>query len=191
MIVFARECKSSGALRRLRSITLTVHQQLPMKEWKAGVIDLLSTSPLEVFQIYSTGAFLESPTTDDLWSQLILTHGKRLIRFSVHRMLISLEAIKTICMQCTTLEQLFIVVEPSSLVSSLYATKRSILSLYSATIGKMSLFCEEATNHTHKPPYRSPSGVIPRLTSDRSIVDYQPMQFDGNAVRMQCQGVAG
>lgn len=184
MAEFARQCNSSGVLKRLRSITLTVHQQLSMKEWIAGVIDLLSMSPLELFQIYSTGAFFESPMTDNLWSQLILTHGKRLIRFSVHRMLISLEAIKAICMQCTNLEQLFVVVEPTSLVSSLYATKRSILIFCSATIGKMSLFCQETTNYTHKLPHRSLHGVIPRLTSDRGIVDYQTMQFDSYAVRM-------
>src|SRR6266446_102876 len=113
MIQFAKQCNSSRVLKRLRSITLTVHQQLSMKDWITGIIDLLSTSPLELFQIYSTDAFFESPMTDGLWSQLVLTHGKRLTRFSVHRMLISLEAIKTICMQCINLEQLFVVVEPN------------------------------------------------------------------------------
>ena len=141
MTEFARQCNASGVLRRLRSITLTVHQQLPVKEWMASVIDLLSTSPLELFQIYSTGAFFESPITDNFWSQLIVTHGKQLTRFSVHRMLISLEAIKAICVQCTNLEQLFIVVESSSLVSSLYATEPSVLIFCLATIGEMSLFC--------------------------------------------------
>ncbi|KDR77013.1 hypothetical protein GALMADRAFT_225165 [Galerina marginata CBS 339.88] len=115
MATFARQCITSGTLTRLRSVTLTVQQQLPMKEWIAGVIDLLSTSPLELFQIYSTGAFFESPMTDNLWKQLISTHGKRLIRFSVHRMLISLEAINDICLNCNNLEQLFVVVEPASL----------------------------------------------------------------------------
>ncbi|KIM41347.1 hypothetical protein M413DRAFT_146971 [Hebeloma cylindrosporum] len=115
MAEFARQCNSSGVLKRLRSITLTVYQQLVMKEWITGVLDLLGDSPLELFQIYSTGAFFESPMTDNFWRQLVLTHGKRLTRFSVHRMLISLEAIKTICLQCTRLEQLFVVVEPSSL----------------------------------------------------------------------------
>ena len=123
MTEFARQCKSSGVLRRLHSITLTVDQQFPIKEWITGVIDLISTSPLELFQIYSTGAFFESPMTDNLCSQLVLAHGKRLTRFSVHRMLISLAAIKTICMQCTNLEQLFVVVEPGSLVCLSYDTK--------------------------------------------------------------------
>lgn len=116
MKLFASQCINSCALKRLRSVTLTVQQQVPMKEWISGVIDLLSLSPLELFQIYSTGAFFESPMTDDLWNKLISTHGNRLVRFSIHRMLISLEAIQNICVKCGNLEQLFVVVEPSSLV---------------------------------------------------------------------------
>ncbi|PPQ79027.1 hypothetical protein CVT25_002336 [Psilocybe cyanescens] len=115
MTLFANKCISHGTLNLLRSVTLTVHHQLPMKEWIAAVVHLISASPLELFQIYSTGAFFESPMTDNLWNQLIMTHGKRLVRFSVHRMLISLEAISNICRQCTNLEQLFVVVESTSL----------------------------------------------------------------------------
>ncbi|KAH9474448.1 hypothetical protein JR316_0012907 [Psilocybe cubensis] len=115
MFNFANKCVSHGSLNHLRSVTLTVHHQLPMKEWISAAVHLVSASPLELFQIYSTGAFFESPMTDDLWNQLISTHGRRLIRFSVHRMLISLEAIRSICRFCVNLEQLFIVVEPKLL----------------------------------------------------------------------------
>ncbi|KAF8152989.1 hypothetical protein B0H34DRAFT_87411 [Crassisporium funariophilum] len=115
MDVFASQCISSCALTRLRSITLTVHQQLPLNEWTKSVIKLLSASPLEFFQIYSTGVFFESPMTDIFWQQLISAHGQRLVRFSVHRMLIDLEAIMNICVKCINLEQLFVVVEPESL----------------------------------------------------------------------------
>ncbi|PPR07496.1 hypothetical protein CVT26_013465 [Gymnopilus dilepis] len=115
MQLFAKQCIDYDALRRLRSVTLTVQQQVSMKEWISGVIDLLSLSPLELFQIYSTGAFFESPMTDDMWQKLISAHGTRLVRFSIHRMLISLEAIRDICIKCINLEQLFVVVEPSSL----------------------------------------------------------------------------
>ncbi|KAF8902526.1 hypothetical protein CPB84DRAFT_1814867 [Gymnopilus junonius] len=106
---FASQCTKSGVLKRLRSVTLTVQQQVPMKEWISG--------------IYSTGAFFESPLTDDLWSKLILMHGTRLVRFSIHRMLISLEAIQNICVKCVNLEQLFVVVEPSSLVRFILCRK--------------------------------------------------------------------
>jgi hypothetical protein len=81
------------------------------------VTDLLSSDvPLEMFQVYSTGAFFESPMTKQFWSDIVTAHQDRLIRFSVHRMLISLESIEDICKRCTRLEQLFVVVEPNSLV---------------------------------------------------------------------------
>jgi hypothetical protein len=115
---FSQNCTRSGALAKLKSITLTVHQQLPLDIWMKDVLNLLSTAPLEKFQIYSSGPFFESPSTDHFWSQLVRTHGQRLVRFSVHRMLISLDAINAICVGCTSLEQLFVVVEPDSLVFS-------------------------------------------------------------------------
>ncbi|KAF8816309.1 hypothetical protein BYT27DRAFT_7184152 [Phlegmacium glaucopus] len=112
---FANECISSGALRRLRSITLTTYFQVSLLAWVKHVVHLLSASPLECFQIYSAGALLDSPIIDELWSQLIAAHGKRLLRISIHRMLISWEAIHSICVQCTGLEQLFLVVDPDFL----------------------------------------------------------------------------
>ncbi|KAF9460431.1 hypothetical protein BDZ94DRAFT_1169804 [Collybia nuda] len=111
----ADNCNKSSALALLRSITLTVHQQLSLETWMSDVLKLLSSAPLEKFQIYSSGAFFESPSTDHFWFQLVRSHGQRLVRFSVHRMLISLDAINAICVGCIVLEQLFVVVEPSSL----------------------------------------------------------------------------
>ena len=113
MAAFANLCISSGALRRLRSFTLTTYFQM---DWVKHVVHLLSDSPLEIFQIYSASLSLDCPVTDELWTRLILTHGKRLLRISIHRTLISWEAITTICVQCTKLEQLFLVVDPDLLV---------------------------------------------------------------------------
>ncbi|KAF9011769.1 hypothetical protein BDQ17DRAFT_1344798 [Cyathus striatus] len=115
MPILADRCTRNNTLSHLRSITLTVHQQLIMHEWMTSVLNLLSSSPLEVFQVYSTGAFFESPTTDDFWRKMVLAHGSRLTRLSVHRMLISLRAIREICEKCPSLGQLFIVVEPDYL----------------------------------------------------------------------------
>ena len=89
---------------------------MSLKDW---VVHLLSSSPLETFQVYSDGFSLDSPISNELWSQLILTHGKRLLRISVHRMLISWEAIHSICVQCTKLEELFLHVDPDLLVRRL------------------------------------------------------------------------
>jgi len=129
---FSYMCAQSGALAQLRSITLTVHQQLPLDTWMCNVLDLLSLAPLEIFQIYSTGAFFESPRTNDFWSQLVTTHGHRLRRFSVHRMLLSLDAIDDICRRCPSLEQFFLVLEPESLqmLGACLAQSRTLRSVH-------------------------------------------------------------
>ncbi|KAF9484062.1 hypothetical protein BDN70DRAFT_872961 [Pholiota conissans] len=114
MALFASRCTSTGALKRLCSITLTVHQQLSINEWAGDVLDLVADSPLERFQIYSTGASFEASATEELWKQLVVTHSGRLARISVHRMLISLDAIANICSRCVNLEELFIVMESGS-----------------------------------------------------------------------------
>ena len=116
MAKFSYWCAESGTLAQLRSITLTVHQQLPLDTWMDNVLVLLSLAPLEIFQIYSTDVFFESPSTNHFWFKLVTMHGHRLKRFSVHRMLVSLDAIDDICRRCTSLEQFFLVLEPGSLV---------------------------------------------------------------------------
>jgi hypothetical protein len=117
MFQFRLYCTQTNAFRRLRSITLTVNQQTPLETWMSEIAALLPESvPLEIFHIYSSGAFIEdSPLTERLWSELVAAHKDRLIRFSVHRMLISIHAIEDICRRCTKLEQLFVVIEQSSM----------------------------------------------------------------------------
>ncbi|KIK68548.1 hypothetical protein GYMLUDRAFT_68403 [Collybiopsis luxurians FD-317 M1] len=119
MFQFRLNCIRTNALRRLRSITLTVNAQTPLDIWTSEVIELLPASvPLETFQIYSSGAFIEeSPATEGLWAELVSAHKDRLTRFSVHRMLISIEAIEDVCRRCTKLEELFVVIEQSSIDS--------------------------------------------------------------------------
>ncbi|KAJ3887601.1 hypothetical protein GG344DRAFT_90404 [Lentinula edodes] len=114
---FTLYCNKTNALRRLRSITLTVNQQTSLNTWMNEVAALLpATVPLETFQMYSSGAFIEqSPATEQLWSHLLNAHQGHLTRFSIHRMLISLNTIEDVCLRCTNLEQLFVVIEPSSL----------------------------------------------------------------------------
>ncbi|KIY67243.1 hypothetical protein CYLTODRAFT_437122 [Cylindrobasidium torrendii FP15055 ss-10] len=106
---------ASNVLHTLRSFTVTVNHQTPLEQWTQDIFDLLLASPLEVFQIYSSGPVLESPPTVDLWKRIVSVHGKRLRRFSVHRMLIGMESIDDICRRCPNLKELFIVVEHQSL----------------------------------------------------------------------------
>ncbi|GAW06844.1 proteophosphoglycan ppg4 [Lentinula edodes] len=93
------------------------NQQTSLNTWMNEIAALLpATVPLETFQMYSSGAFIEqSPATEQLWSHLLNAHQGHLTRFSIHRMLISLNTIEDVCLRCTNLEQLFVVIEPSSL----------------------------------------------------------------------------
>ena len=95
---------------------MTTYFQMYLKDSVKHIVRLLSDSPLEIFQIYSAVLSMDCPVTDELWTQLLLAHGNRLLRISVHRTLISWEAVHSICVQCTKLEQLFLVVEPNFLV---------------------------------------------------------------------------
>jgi hypothetical protein len=106
----------ADALRYLRSITLTVDQHTSIKRWTTDVLNLLSSAPLEVFRIYSTGDLLDATATDYLWTSLVRTHGHRLKKLSVHRMLISIDSISGICLFCPSLEELFVLIEPHFLV---------------------------------------------------------------------------
>ncbi|KIJ91199.1 hypothetical protein K443DRAFT_115368 [Laccaria amethystina LaAM-08-1] len=112
LTTFTDRCMRADALRYLRSITLTVDQHTSIKRWTTDVLNLLSSAPLEVFRIYSTGDLLDATATDYLWTSLVRTHGHRLKKLSVHRMLISIDSISGICLFCPSLEELFVLIEP-------------------------------------------------------------------------------
>lgn len=113
-------CLERDTLRKLKSITLTAYHQTP---WTHAVLLLLSAAPLQIFQIYSTGASMESGATEEFWRSIVDVHGFRLTRFSVHRMSLSLSVIEYICARCTALEQLFITVEYGAMVNCLLSTR--------------------------------------------------------------------
>jgi hypothetical protein len=117
MAELSRLCVDTHALSQLKFITVTVHQQRIIQNWMTDVSNLLNYSPLEQFHIYSTGATFEATMTNEFWQRIIAAHGNRLTRFSVHRMLISLDAIEDICRRCGMLEELFVVVEEDALVN--------------------------------------------------------------------------
>ena len=116
MAAFANLCISSGALKRLRSFTMTTNFQKYMEDCVKHVVHLLSDSPLEILQVYSGILFFNWPVTDELWTPLLLTHGSRLLRISIHRTSLNWEALHSICVQCTKLEKLFVYAEPRFLV---------------------------------------------------------------------------
>ncbi|KAI0634610.1 hypothetical protein C8Q77DRAFT_1217663 [Trametes polyzona] len=115
MAVFSERCNRSGALARLRSITLTVDEHTSLVEWQKHVLGLLSSAPLQQFHISTVGGHVNHRLSDEFCAAIVSAHGGRLTRFSVHRMRMSIGAIADICARCSVLQQLFIVVEQNDL----------------------------------------------------------------------------
>ncbi|KZT08057.1 uncharacterized protein LAESUDRAFT_724042 [Laetiporus sulphureus 93-53] len=113
---FSKRCASSGALSRLRSITLSVREQHPVN-WDAHVLSLLASAPLEHFHISTVGGLVGPALDERFCTAIVDAHGSRLRRFSVHRMRMNISSIADICRRCPQLEQLFIVVEQTTLDS--------------------------------------------------------------------------
>ncbi|KIK96882.1 hypothetical protein PAXRUDRAFT_137464 [Paxillus rubicundulus Ve08.2h10] len=130
--VLKDRCFRTNAFRRLRAITLAIHDQTPLVDWARNVDELLSSAPLELFSVYSTATSVRIPIPDDFWKSMVSKHNLRLKRFSIHRMQISFDALQVICSQCTLLEQLFVVVEQRELdvTARLFALAKNLRTLH-------------------------------------------------------------
>jgi hypothetical protein len=125
---FSIRCTLSGSLLRLRSITLTINTQTAndISKWLQEVEALLSLSPIEVFQVYSTFAHFDAGllvAMNKFCSKIVTTHGQRLTRFAAHRMRIGIDVIRDICLRCVALEQLFVVAHSKELVCASLGAK--------------------------------------------------------------------
>ena len=155
MAAFADLCISSGALRRLRSFTMTTQVAMYLNEpdWVKHIVHLLSDSPLEVFQISSSGLAKNTLIANELWSQLLLTHGERLLRITVHNALLSWHAIISICYKCTKLEHFFFIVKRDILVRKFmfsFPARSHILNvLYVGFTGSLFIFVNGAEDSPH------------------------------------------
>lgn len=111
-------CADSQALRRLRSVTLTVETRQAKSEhsWAQAVVKLLAASPLEFFHISSLGGELHAGGLDaQFCADIVSAHAARLRRFSVHRLRMRRASVRDICARCPRLEQLFVVLDRSDL----------------------------------------------------------------------------
>ena len=96
---------------------------------------------LEKIQICGSHSFFDPfPEMSWLLYRLVKTHRERLKRISVYRILIDLEVIKHICMNCFALEELFVVVEPGKLVN---------LCLHFNSLSPMTLLQNILADHVH------------------------------------------
>ncbi|KAH9931561.1 uncharacterized protein B0H18DRAFT_989967 [Fomitopsis serialis] len=112
MANFSDLCARHNALARLRSITLTVDGS---PTWKTDVLSLLHPAPLEQFHISTIGGDVGPAFGEEFCNAIVDRHGRRLRRFSVHRLRMNLASVNYICRGCEQLEQLFVVIEQGSL----------------------------------------------------------------------------
>ncbi|KAI0258580.1 hypothetical protein BC834DRAFT_926482 [Gloeopeniophorella convolvens] len=125
-------CARAGGLISLRSFTLTIHPDHSTDAWMSDTASLLAESPLEYFQIYAPRAGTQRALADTFCMRIIHQHHEHLVRFSFHRLQLSLDVIERVCTQCTSLEQLFMLVDHAemALVGPILARANQLRTLH-------------------------------------------------------------
>lgn len=125
--MFCQQCQKAQLLNHMTSLTISINYALLRSAWMKDIPELVSSSPLEYFHLYSTplAEDLKGIELDDFVTALISTHGLRLRRLSIHRLPISLKTLHNACVGFTNLEQLFTVVRGEDLVSA-FPTIRNV-----------------------------------------------------------------
>ncbi|KAI0305113.1 hypothetical protein B0F90DRAFT_1701398 [Multifurca ochricompacta] len=111
MSALSEACARAGGLTSLYSFTLTIPPDHPSDAWMDDTASLLRDSPLQVFQIYASGSGSQGMLADEFCMRIVDYHHDHLVRFSFHRLRLSLDAIDHVCLHCTRLEQLFMLID--------------------------------------------------------------------------------
>jgi len=115
MSALSADCARAGGLTSLSSFTFTVHRGCSTYEWMDGTLSLLKDSPLESVQFNTTNLFPDRKApVDRFCMQIVDQHRDHLIRFSSHGLQLGLSSLSYLCFHCTKLEELFILVDHSS-----------------------------------------------------------------------------
>jgi len=111
MLALGGACTKTDGLTSLRSFTLTTRPQNSTDAWMDGTELLLrGSSSLEIFQIYIPNSGSMAALADNFFIRVIEQHRDHLVRFSFHRLCISLDIIDHVCTNCPKLEELFLVI---------------------------------------------------------------------------------
>jgi hypothetical protein len=115
---FAAACGQTALLGQLRSITRTGPRAgFLMEEWMSDLLAVVASSPLERLHVYASDDKAKHAVSDDFVRGLVGAHHTRLRRLSVHRMGMSTTAIAYLCQISLVLEELFVTIADSQLVS--------------------------------------------------------------------------
>lgn len=156
--------------------------------------ELVSSSPLECLQLHCTTIIekLEETQLDGLVATLISTHGPRLKHLSMHRLPISLKVLHDVCTGFKNLEHLFVVVEPTDLVSACPRIWFVVLQSVSGAHRKFAIESHTATSDPHQfrgQARRCNSFFV--CVSRGRITNREAMQPHGHTNRMWWPGLAG
>jgi hypothetical protein len=117
MLALGGACTKTDGLTSLRSFTLTTRPQMSTDAWMDGTELLLrGSSSLEIFQIYIPNSGSMAALADNFFIRVIDQHRDHLVRFSFHRLCISLDIIDHVCTNCPRLEELFLVIHHAKMV---------------------------------------------------------------------------
>lgn len=109
-------------LNRLYSVTFTVPQSGATSQWLSNVHAVLQNSPLRRFHLYASGSNIpvnDQVSLDDRFVETLVTrHTGTLVRFAVLRIPVSIPSMDFLRRTAHGIEQLFISVKRSDLVSS-------------------------------------------------------------------------
>jgi len=120
MTIFAAGLDNQPALHQLTTLSINFPSQ-NADQFFTSLATLLFNSPLEAFTMWTPGGQLQSNAHLPLQfvTDLTSTHGRRLKKFGMQRIVMDLDVIEVICRTCPNLEQLFIGLAKIDEVSSM------------------------------------------------------------------------
>ena len=199
MLAFDEFCRRTNALARLESLSVTTPTNFAsgLEIWCSKVAALVAPAPLRRFQVYSGSEAHTQALPDSFCAAIAYAHRATLTRFSVHRISVSLEAIKLVCRFCTQLEQLFVTVEKRALVRGLRPPRTTRVMLTGTCgaerAGRESRACSTAAYgacQLCKRHHGRRRVWLQTLAAYRSAY-FAPGRSDDQPVRMQHTSVAG
>lgn len=127
--------KRHSSFTRLHSLTITTPTNFAtgLAIWCKKLVTLVADAPLQKLHVYSRSDTRNQMLPDEFCAAIAYAHQKTLMRFSVHRIGVSLEGIRLVCHFCYKLEELFVVVDKLSLVS--LALLRNTLAAHDQNLG--------------------------------------------------------
>ncbi|TDL27816.1 hypothetical protein BD410DRAFT_835109 [Rickenella mellea] len=119
MSEFVNNCQHTVALTHLHSFTITSPVTGVTSDWLTSLSQLLQSSPLQTFYLYTPGGVSSAAERLDDYpfvEELCKSHGGTLIQFGVLSLRVRLDTLDILVEKCGNLEQLFVWMEQDDLI---------------------------------------------------------------------------